>query len=159
MRNVLALLFGVTILGLVGCDSVESLPTRVRERFEAPQPKIRVYTSEQRPVFDAALRAVKTIGFVVGRSGAAQGIVKAHSPLRASDGFGKARQHAIEVKVESFEPGKTQVSVLLREQEESESFAGATDIPLREHGLYESYFAALEAGLGLKGEAVSGPQG
>lgn len=157
MRTSLALLVAVLGFGFAGCDSTDSLPSRVMERFEAPRPKVRVYEGEQRVVFDAAVGAMKNIGFTVSRSRAAQGLIKAHSPLHPGSGFGVAKQHTFEIHVDSFEPGKTQVSVLLREQEESESFAGATDIPLKEHGLYGSYFAALDALLGRSGEPVVVP--
>ena len=157
MRNILLLILAVGSLAVAGCESVDSLPTRVRERFEAPQPKTRVYQAEQRAVFDAAERAMKRIGFTVSRAGAAQGIIRAHSPLRSGNGFGVARQYSLEVRVQSFDPGVTQVAVVLREQEESESFAGATDIPLKEHALYGSYFGGLEDELGVKGTEVGAP--
>lgn len=156
MRTLLALLLCSVSLMVGGCESGE-LPTRLRERFEAPQPKTRVYAAEQRAVFEAAQRAVKRIDFVVSRAGAAQGTIKGHSPLRSGDGFGIARQHSIDVRVQSFEAGSTQVAVVLREQEESESFKGATDIPLREHALYNAFFGALEAELGVAGTEVFAP--
>lgn len=158
MRTSLALLVAILCFGFAGCDSTDSLPSRVMERFEAPRPKVRVYQGEQRVVFAAAVNATKNVGFVVSRSRAAQGLIRAHSPLHPGNGFGVAKQHSFEIHVDSFEPGRTEVSVLLREQEESESFAGATDIPLREHGLYESYFAALDALLAQQGAPVGVPQ-
>jgi hypothetical protein len=158
MRTSFVLLAAVLGLGLAGCDSVDSLPGRVMERFEAPPPKVRVYAGEQRAVFEAAVGATKNIGFIVSRSGAAQGLIKAHSPLHPGNGFGVAKQYSFEIHVDSYEPGKTEVSVLLHVQEESESFAGATDIPVREHGLYESYFAALDGLLAQRGEPVGTPQ-
>lgn len=129
----------------------------MRERFEAPQPKIREYQAEQPEVFEAARRAMKRIDFTVSRAGAAQGIIRAHSGLRTTEAFGIARQNSLEVKIDSFTPGVTQVAVVVRQQEESEAFRGATDLAVREHGLYESYFAALEAELGKAGEEVIVP--
>lgn len=146
----------VAVMG-AGCDSVGSFPGRVQERFEAPQPKQRLYTAEQKAVFEAAQRAMRRIDFVVSRAGAAAGVIKAHSPLRTTNAFGKARQYSFEVHVQTFGPGETQVSAVLREQEESESFAGATDIPLREHGLYESFFGELEKELGEAGREPGMP--
>ncbi|HWL16229.1 MAG TPA: hypothetical protein VNR00_11530 [Opitutus sp.] len=148
LRAFVALVVVLSSLGLSGCENV---PTRVRERFEAPQPQLRIYQAEQRAVFDAALRASKRIGFTVSRSGAAQGVIKAHSALRPGDAFGKARQNSIDVKIETLDPGLTQVAVVLREQEESESFAGATDLPLRQHALYAGFFGGLDAELGQTG--------
>ncbi|ACB76140.1 hypothetical protein [Opitutus terrae] len=157
MRTFLTLSCCVAVLVVAGCDSVSSFPSRVQERFEAPQPQLRLYSAEQKPVFEAAQRAMKRIDFVVSRAGAATGIIKAHSPLRSTTSFGKARQYAFEVHVQTMGPGETQVSAVLREQEESESFAGATDIPLRQHGLYDSFFAALGQELGESGREPGMP--
>ncbi len=139
-----------------GCESTD-LPPRLRERFEAPQPKIREYQAEQKDVFEAARRAMKRIDFTVSRAAGAQGIIRAHSGLRTTEAFGIARQNSLEVKIDSFTPGVTQVAVVVREQEESEGFRGATDIAVREHGLYGGFFAALEAELGQAGEDVVTP--
>lgn len=145
-----------SVVAFTGCESAD-LPARMRERFEAPRPKIREYRADQPAVFEAARRAVKRIDFIASRARAAQGIIQAHSALRSTEAFGIARQNSIEVKIDSFEPGVTQVAVVVREQEESEGFQGATDIAVREHGLYESYFDALEAELGQAGEIVTPP--
>jgi len=80
----------------------------------------------------------------------AQGIINAHSRLQPAGTFGKAHQYTMEVRLQSLDPGKTDVSVVLREQEESTSFAGATDLVLREHALYQSFFAAVERALKLR---------
>jgi hypothetical protein len=144
-------------LVFVGCESGNTMPGRIRERFEAPQAKIKVFEAERPAVFDAALEAVHQLDFQVSRSGMAQGIINAHSRLQAGGSFGKARQYTMEVRLNSFEPGKTEVGVVLREQEESSSFAGATDIPIREHALYNSFFAALERVLKIKGAALDQP--
>jgi hypothetical protein len=44
-------------------------------------------------------------------------------------------------------PGRTEVAVLLREQLEGEFKAGATNEALRTHGLYDSFFEALDKAL------------
>jgi len=156
MRALLVLVLMVGSIAFTGCESAD-LPPRLRERFEAPKPKIREYQAEQKEVFEAARRAMRRIDFTVSRAGAAQGIIRAHSGLRSGEGFGIARQNSLEVKIDSFTPGVTQVGVVVREQEESEGFSGATDIAVREHGLYDSFFGALEAELGKAGEEVVAP--
>ena len=130
-----------------GCESSDTMSTRVRERFHAPEPKVQVFEAERAEVFDAARAAMRRLDFQISRAGFAQGILSAHSRLHASDAFGKARQFAMDVRFHSYEPGKTEVAVVVREQEESASFAGATDLVLREHALYGSFFAALQAAL------------
>jgi len=127
---------------VAGCDSV---PTRVRERFEAPQPQVRTYAADQRAVFDAAVVALKTIDFEISRSRPNQGILAAHSRIQASDAFsGEARQYTFDLTVALNDAGQVDLSALLRQQDESAAFAGATNIALRQHGLYDAFFAALE---------------
>jgi hypothetical protein len=145
-----AFTFLFAVLFLAGCDS---MPEGVRQRFEAPQPQVRVYPASQQTVFEAAQHAVRQIGFRTTRTGAAQGIINAISDIQPANALGEARQYSLEVRLNSQDTGHTEVAVVLREQQESASFAGATDIPLRQHGLYESYFAALETDLRPK-EAV-----
>ena len=139
----------VALLSLIfsGCDSGDAMPTRLGERFQPAQPKVQVFEADRPAVFAAALDAMQELDFQVSRSGMAQGIINAHSRLQATGTFGKAHQYSMEVKLQSLEPGKTDVSVVLREQEESASFAGATDLVVREHALYQSFFAALERSL------------
>jgi hypothetical protein len=147
MRTSLLIMFASSVLALVGCEASSPLSTRVRERFNAPQPKTQVFAADPRAVFEAAQAAMRQLDFQVSRAGVAQGILNGHSRLMPGDSFGKARQYVMEVRLHSYEPGKTEVSAILREQEESSSFAGATDIPLREHGLYGSFFAGVEQAL------------
>ncbi len=144
MRSLFAAALALFALTFTGCGS---MPSRVRERFQAAQPQIRSFDADQRRVFDAAKLAMQQIDFRVTRSGAAQGVINGLSRIDAGESFGKARQYAMDVRLTSVEPGRTDVAVVLREQEESSSFAGATDIPLRAHGLYDSFFAALEHAL------------
>ena len=136
---------------LAGCDSVPSMS----ERFEPVLPQARVYQAERAAVFEAAQRAMKEIDFKVTRYGLAQGVVDGLSRVQTANSFQGARQYALEVRLSEPSPGHTEVSVLLRQQDESASFAGATDKPLREHGLYGAYFAAFEHELGQKGEPAA----
>ena len=132
---------------LAGCESSGSMSTRMRDRFQAPEPKVQVFEAGREEVFEAARAAMRQLDFQISKAGVAQGILNAHSRLHASDSFGKARQFGMEVRFHSYEPEKTEVAVVLREQEESASFAGATNLVLREHALYGSFFSALEEAL------------
>jgi hypothetical protein len=143
--------FTLTILSLAfalaGCDSVPSLS----ERFDPVPPQTRIYKAERAAAFDAARHAMEQIDFKVTRSGEAQGIVDGLSRVETGNSFQGARQYAMDVRLSDASPGHTAVAVLLRQQDESTSFAGATDKPVREHGLYGTYFAAFEHELGQKG--------
>jgi hypothetical protein len=147
MRRLLLITLASSALAFAGCESSSQMHAHVRERFNAPQPKTQVFSADPRAVFEAAQIAMKQLDFQVSRAALAQGIVNGHSRLQPGDSFGKARQYVMEVRFHSYEPGKTDVSAVLREQEESSSFAGATDLPLREHGLYGSFFAGVERAL------------
>ena len=152
-----ALGLAASVLLFAGCESGKAMPERMRDRFQAPQSKIKVFEVERPAVFDAALEAMRQLDFQISRAGMAQGIINAHSRLLPAGSFGKARQYTMEARLHSFEPGKTEVAVVLREQEESSSFAGATDMPIREHGLYTSFFAALERVLKMQGTSPDQP--
>jgi hypothetical protein len=135
-----------------GCDAINA-PRSWRERF-APEPQVRVYDAEQAAVFAAARAALLRMDFTIGRSRPKQGALVALSALHPGDTFGRAQQYSLEVTVRpADEPGRTEVAVLLRQQEESSSFSGATEVPVAQHGLYDSFFAALEAALPAK-EAI-----
>jgi hypothetical protein len=144
MKRASILLSALISFFVSGCESGSVVPSRMRERFQPAQPKTQIFQGEQPAVFEAARAALRRLDFQTTRAGAAQGLLNAHSRLQASDAFGKARQYVIEVRVRALEPGSTEVSAVLREQEESSSFAGATDLVLKEHGLYTSFFAAVE---------------
>lgn len=156
MRSLLVAACLTVLLGFTGCESAD-MPSRVRERFQAPQPQVRTYEMGQREVFDATVAALKQMDFKVVRARAAQGTVQALSRIQPGDAFGTGRQYAFEVEVHSVEPNRTQVSVVLREQEESASFAGATDIPVRTHGLYDSLFSRIADVLSRRVSAPPAP--
>ena len=140
-------------LGLAGCESGETLTEHISQRI-APQPKVQTFEGEQRAVFEAAVAAVKSIDFRVTKAGAAQGLIQGISDVQGSDTVNAARQYTIEVRVRSYEAKSTEVSVLLRIQEESAAFSGATDLPLKDHRLYDSYFEAIQQA--LQGSAKPG---
>jgi hypothetical protein len=148
MRSVLFSALIITMGLMTGCDSMSE---HVRERLEPAQPQVRTYAASQPLIFSAAEKALRQIDFRVTRTRAAQGILNGLSHIESGESFGKGRQYAMNVTVTQLDSGETEVAAVLREQEESASFSGATDIPLRQHGLYDSFFAALEAALGKPG--------
>ena len=150
MRLFAAVLILTLPVAFAACDSIEAPPSW-QERF-SPEPQVRTYAGNQPAVFEAARAALRTIDFTITRSRATQGLLEGHSALHAGSAFEGAQQFFMSVKVrESDEPGKIDVSVLLREQEEN-SVAGATEVPVAQHGLYDSFFAALEQRLKAAGK-------
>lgn len=153
MRSLLFATLSLSFL-LAGCDSVSE---RISQRYETVPPKSRHYQADQKVVFEAAQIAVRQIDFQLTRTAVAQGIVDGISRIQTGDSFSDARQHSIEIRLRTYDVGATLVEVLVKEQQESANFKGATEIVLREHGLYDSYFAALEQALKEKGVKLDAP--
>ena len=152
MRCLTAILIVLGSVMLTGCDSIEPIPSW-QDRF-APEPQMQVFAGDQQTVFNAARAALDQIDFTVTRARMNQGVLEAHSGLHAGDTFGRAQQYTMSIKIRpADEPGKTEVAVRLRQQEESSSFAGATDRPIAHHGLYDSFFSALKESLSAPSEA------
>ncbi len=134
----------VSLAVFTGC---EMLPTRVTERFTPIEPQEREIEAERPVVFQAVQLAFRKISFKIDRALEAQGIIVARSNLRSDDAFVGVRQYEFDVKVRAFGEGATKIAVRLQEQIEDEMKAGATSQVLRSHGLYDSFYAALEEAL------------
>ena len=136
-------------LFFAGC---EAIPSRVQDRFSTIPPKTQVVAGAQRDVFYAAQGALKRMDFQVSRAAEAQGIVNGFSRIRSGDGLRESRQYSFEIRLHGLGPVETEVAVLLREQIEGgvSSGIGATDQPLRQHGLYDAFFATLKKTLAEK---------
>lgn len=148
----------VSLLSLATFTGCEMLPSRVTERFATVAPQEREIEAERPEVFQAVQQAFKKIGFKVERALEAQGIVVARSSLRSDDAFVGVRQYAFDVKLREFGEGTTKIAVRLQEQVEGEVKAGATSQVLRDHGLYDSFFAALDEVLNAAGGAPAAPK-
>lgn len=146
MRALTLLGFCCVALLLAGCESFSS---RVAQRFAPSEPQVRDLAKEQSEVFQAAVRALKTIDFVTTRTAQAQGKIEAHSRLLPTDDFGAYRQYVFNIRVLQVEPGVTRVSVVLQRATEDHGGGGASSEDVRTHGLYESFFAALQAEAGV----------
>lgn len=139
-----ACLFAVSCFS--GCEAVAD---RMQDRFATVSPKRKVLPGSSREVFHAAQGTLMQMDFQFSRTAEAQGIIMAFSRIRAGDGPRESRQYTFEIRLEALGPAETEISVLLREQIEGLLSAGAgpTDSPLRDHGLYESFFAGLRKAL------------
>lgn len=144
------LLLGVSLAGLTGCDTLSSNGDGL---FAAVQPQIRTFETDRKTVFFAAQRALKHMDFTLSRTQLAQGRIEAHSNLRTTEVYGAARQFTFSIEVSGLGDRHTEVVALLHEQSEADFKAGATNRALRQHGLYDSFFAQLEQALKEAGEA------
>ena len=146
MRALPLLGFCCVALLFAGC---ESLSQRVTQRFTPAETQVRDLAKGQSEVFQAAVRALKTIDFVTSRTAQAQGIIEAHSRLLPTDDFGAYRQYVFKIRVLQLDPAVTRVSVVLQRASEDRGGAGASSEDIRAHGLYDSFFAALQAEAGV----------
>ncbi len=137
-------------LGLAGCDS---MPTRVSERFAAPQPKLQVFQGSANATFAATQAALRRLDFTVTTSALAQGKIEARSRIIPGDSLGGARQYTFSLQLSGAAEGPTEVAAVLKEGTEGDFRAGPTAAALREHGLYSALFAGIEAA--LKGGAAA----
>jgi len=149
MKFLLSFAALVVALSFTGCASVKS---RVHDRFDRVPPRTQVFGGTQREVFYATQGVLKAMDFQLSRTGESQGIVNAFSRIRAGDGPRESRQYTLEVRLSNLGPNETEVAVLVKEQIEGglASGVGATDQPLRQHGLYEVFYANLKKALADK---------
>ncbi len=141
---------------LAGCESMSS---RMEERFSSVPPHTRTFAADRRAVFEAAQVAVKNVGLLLGRTSLAKGRIEAYAPIRAGDATSDARQTTMQIDLTETNAGETEVALLVSEQKEGGFPGGVSEQPLREHSLYETYFAVLQQVLAENGavKAVEKP--
>lgn len=138
---------GIIVIGLIaflaGCES-ESFSDRVRNRFAAVPPKVQVFDGDTRTVYFAAQLAFKKLDYNLLRSSIADLRIEAASRINTSVAFRDSRQLIALVEIAQIGPDQSEVSLRLTEQMEAQGLGGANELPLRDHGFYGTYFAALE---------------
>ncbi|MDP2138547.1 MAG: hypothetical protein Q8J74_11915 [Candidatus Didemnitutus sp.] len=136
--------FALLSLLLAGCESMPSMKERVRDRFAAVVPKVSVYEGDSRTVYLAAQAAFKRLDYTVTRASVGGLRIEAASRINTSVAFRDSRQLIAVVKIGEVGPNQSEVTLQLREQLEGEGLGGASELALREHGFYETYFAVLQ---------------
>lgn len=139
------------VLALVGCESVSDASQRLRDRLGARrEPRMRVYSADQRATYAAARTAIERMGFRFLRGGPAQGEIDAVNAVAADDSLRGARQVAMSIRLAPAPGGGTEVSVTLDEIVETDSRNRAgqgTAAPLRDTPLYEVLFRNVQQAL------------
>lgn len=138
MKTILSLLALCVVL--TGCESVSS---RMHDRFTSVPPQTRVFAAERKVVYRAAQQAVKDVGLLLGSTSAAKGRVNGYAPIRPGDAVHDTRQTSLSVTITEVGAG-TEVAVLVHEHTEGSFPGGVSEQTLRQHSLYELYFAALQ---------------
>jgi hypothetical protein len=140
MKIISLLLLGLVLLA-AGC---ESMSARVQERFATVEPHTHVYAESMKSVYGAAVQAVKNSGLLLGRKSFQDGRIEGYAPIRSGDETKDTRQTTIQVRVIEVGVGQTRVELLVFEHTEGAFPGGVSEQALRDHGLYETYFAALQ---------------
>ena len=126
---------------LAGCETMSS---RVEERFSHVPPHSRIFSASRRAVFEAGQVAVKNVGLLLGRTSLGKGTVEAYAPIRSGNATSETRQTTMDIGFEETAAGETEVTLLVTEQMEGSFPGGVSKQAMREHSLYEMYFAALQ---------------
>jgi hypothetical protein len=154
-------LFAAAALAVVslfsGCDSFSSAADSIREKVAArEEPRVRDYAAPPRAVYDAIRTAASQLGFRFLRGGPAQGEFDAVSGVGQGNVPNSARQISMKVRVHAAGENGSEVTVVLKEVIESDSanHAGtATETPLRDTPLYDSFLRAIQKALDAQADA------
>lgn len=138
---------------LSGCETT-SFKDRLRERFSAAQPQVETCEAEARDVYYAAQVAFKRLDYTLLSSDVGALSIEAASRIDRSVVFRDSRQLIAWVEIASVGPAKSEVSLRLREQLEGDGLGGPSEIALREHGFYQTYFSVLKQVLEGKAAAT-----
>ena len=148
-----SLLLATLSLTLAGCDSISDATDGVREKFVTrDEPRIRVFTAEQRATYEAARVAVDQLDFRFVRGGAAQGELEAVSKLEAGDSLETTRQITMKVRLNAapLPATGTEVTIWLKEiieTDASKAEGQGVGSPLRDTALYDAFFRNLQQAL------------
>jgi len=136
---------------LMLCAGCDEIPDSLRDRVDgAEAPHVRVYAADQRTTYLGARAAVDQLGFRFVRGGPATGQLEALSELSPGDSQGSTQQFSLKAKFSPTLDGGTEVSVWLKEIVEADSTnhqGFATESPLRDTPLYETFFRAIQQGI------------
>lgn len=141
-------LLAASLLVCAGCDEI---PDSLRARIDgAEAPHVRVYSADQRTTYLGARAAVDQLGFRFVRGGPAAGELEALSEIAQGETQGSAQQFSLKAKFSPTLDGGTEVRLWIKEVVEGDSAnhpGFATESPLRDTPLYETFFRAIQQGI------------
>ena len=154
MKKVYSLPLLAIAMLLAACDTLSNTADRVREKLaERDEPQVRDYAAAPRVTYEAVRVAADQMGFRFLHGGAAQGLFDAVSGVGQGDVPNSARQISMKVRLHSTSDGGTEVTVILKEIREADSanHAGtATETPLRDTPLYDTFLRSVQRALDAK---------
>ena len=134
-----------------GCDSLSNAADSIREKVAArEEPRVRDYSAPPRAVYEAVRLAAGRMGFRFIRGGAAQGEFEGVSGVGKGDVPNSARQISVKIRIHAAGESGSEVTVVLKEVIEADSanHAGtATETPLRDTPLYDSFLREIQKAL------------
>jgi len=140
-------IFVAALLALVGCESMESVRSTVKDRISGVPPRIRTVNGDQRQVYAAARHAMEKLGFRFTGGGPAQGRLEGLTRIEGDDNFRSSRQRGIAVRLVPQEGGRVDIQLQMTEiieEASNRSAMPATETPLRDPGAYEVFFNEVE---------------
>jgi hypothetical protein len=148
MKSVrVALIAVVSCLAFAGCESTrQGIATGVREKFSGPAYERRVIEGDASMVFEATKATAERMSFRITRSGVNQGVIEGVSGIASDDRLRGSRQRTIKIRIEPASGGGVEVAVLFTEIVEDDfnkSAGQTTEVPLRGHPLYTTFFYGL----------------
>ncbi len=145
-------LFGVAMIS-AGCESMSS---RINDRFSGVPPQTRMFAADEKAVYDAGIKAVKSLQMNLGRTSRSKGSIEAYNAIRSGDAIRDARQTSLQINIFGVDGGESRVELLVLESTEGSFPGGVSQQQLRMHSLYESYYNALERQL-IEAGALKAP--
>jgi hypothetical protein len=139
------LLAAVAALLLAGCESVSD---SIHSEFNAGAPHSRTYHGEGGEVSAAVILALKRLDFTVTSPGGGSDHIEASGHIQQSGGLSGSRQLVADVRLLGAGPGETEVQLLLTEQSDDGTPTGRMEKPLKDSGLYATFFDTIKQVLG-----------
>lgn len=119
--------------------------------FARPAAAERLFEGGPDEVFAEARALLEVRGYRIQQARPASGQIDALSPLQLESGLRQATQRRIRIVVTEESPGRSRVSVIASQAEESETPVHGTSTferPLRDPGFYDNFFEQLGERLG-----------
>ena len=143
MKHLLAPVLLLAALAFSGC---ESMPGGSGGRPGPAPDRVRTFAGDPRAVYDAARAALGQMDFKVTGGGPAQGRIEGVSKLSPGGTLRSTRQISISVRILEVAEGSCEVSVVLKELIEADSYdrqGFATESSLRDTPYYVVFFNYL----------------
>ncbi len=131
---------------LGGCDTIGEPLSR---RFNPPPVKEVVEAPANR-VFDAAVAALREMGYTIRSAKPKQGLIEAYGRLGIDDAFRASNQHNCKVTIVATPDGAADVQIEVREQVEERTGAGLmrqSEQVLPRGGVHQRFFDELRSRL------------